>query len=96
MANDYEKGQNVKVSAAFTLDDVATDPTTVELKVKDPSGTVNSYTYAGGTVTKDSTGNYSKTINASLEGRYQYGFIGTGAVATAGFGEFFVGAWPFS
>lgn len=59
------------------------DPTTVTLKHKLPDGTINTYTYAGTTVTKDSTGVYSKNLSLTSEGEHWYRFVGTGTVETA-------------
>ncbi len=40
-----------------------------------------SYTYAGTTVTKDSTGRFSKQITVDEAGVWEVAFVGTGAVA---------------
>ena len=57
------------------------DPTTVTVIVTDPTGTATTYTYAGGTVTKASTGVYTKTGTCSTAGRWHAKIIGTGTVA---------------
>ena len=56
MANYYEKGETVRITGTFTVSDVATDPTTVTLKVQNPAGTETTYTYAAGEITKSATG----------------------------------------
>lgn len=76
--------------AAFKVDSVLTDPTTVALSVTDPSGDVTSYTYAGATITKDSTGNYSKSLACSEAGEWIATWTGTGAVAAVGTRRFAV------
>lgn len=83
-------GLTVTLSAALSFthepgESVAelTDPSTVTLKHKLPDGTINSYTYAGGTVTKDSTGIYSKNLSLADDGEHFYRFVGTGTVETA-------------
>ncbi len=83
MANSYHKGQTVTIytSVAFRTSGVATDPTTVTLKVEDPSGTESTYTYALGQVTKTATGAYSKEISLTTSGIWHYAWYGTGAVA---------------
>lgn len=77
----YSVGQLVRLSVAFTISGVATDPTTVTLKVKDPTGTETTYTYAAAQIVKDSTGNYHMdyTVPAHL-GYYFYGYEGAGTV----------------
>jgi len=81
--NIYDIGDTVRMSVAFAVSGVATDPTTVTLSVKPPSGTVTSYTYAAGTVTKSGTGAYYKDVTVSETGTWYYNFVGTGTVATA-------------
>ncbi len=76
--NSYNLGTAVTVSTAFTVSSVATDPTTVTLNITSPSSVTTSYTYAGGTVTKDSTGNYSKEFTPDARGHWKYEWVGTG------------------
>ena len=96
MSNKYYKGQAVKLSATFTVSDTPTDPDTVSLIVLEPDGTSTTYTYGEAEITKTDTGDYEKEISADVEGVWKYGFVGTGAVATASFDEFAVREWPFS
>jgi hypothetical protein len=79
----YFVGQMVRLSGAFTVGDVATDPTAVSLVVEAPDGTETTYTYAGGTITKDGTGAYHKDISATMGGVWKWRWVGTGAVAAA-------------
>ncbi len=72
-----------------------TDPTTVTLKVKDSTGTTTTYTYALGTVTKDSTGKYSKNIMPTTSGAWFYWWAGTGAVIGTAQSGFQVGESEF-
>jgi hypothetical protein len=82
--NSYWPGTAINLTAPFTVAGVATDPTTVTLKVKSPAGTTTTYTYALGEVTKDSVGNYSKVITPTISGAWFYWWAGTGAcIATA-------------
>lgn len=83
MAGEYDIGDGVRLSIAFTVNDVATDPTTITLKTKDPTPTTTTYTYALAEVTKDSTGNYHKDITVSTSGTWYYRWIGTGTVIAA-------------
>jgi hypothetical protein len=70
----------------FTVAGVATDPSTVSLIVTDPTGSSTTYTFAGGTVTKVSTGKYSKDVACATAGTWAYEWVGTGTAsdATAG------------
>ncbi len=79
-----------RLSNTFTVSDVATDPTTVTLTVTDPSGTATVYTWAGGTVTKDSTGVFHKDVTCSAAGEWQYQWTGTGAASDTTVGTFTV------
>lgn len=62
----------------FTVNSVATDPTTVTLTVTDPTGTATPYTYAASEITKSATGVYTKDITCSTAGTWQYEWEGTG------------------
>lgn len=88
MANKYDKGDLVRVSAAFNILGVATDPTTITLKVKNPAGTVSTYTFALGQVTRSGTGAYYKDVSVDSVGLWFYRWEGTGAVVSAGEGYF--------
>ena len=65
-----------------------TDPTTVTLVVKEPDGTETTYTTVQ--VTHDATGRYSKDFAPDQSGTHFYRWVGTGAVAAAFEGAFFV------
>lgn len=80
MANVYDRGDLVRITGTFTVAGTATDPTTVTLKVKDPSGNVDTYTYALSQVTKSSTGVYYKDISLDEAGYWYYQWTGTGTV----------------
>ncbi len=72
-----------KLRGSFSVFDtnVLTDPTTVTFKVRTPSGVTTSYTYAGTTVTKESTGVFYKNITLSEAGIWACALVGTGTVA---------------
>ena len=76
--NDYYLNQLVRLTAAFAVSGVATDPTAVIVTVRDPSGTLTTPA-----AVKDSVGNYHYDLNATLAGVYIYGFAGTGACQAA-------------
>ena len=82
--NEYDYGDTVTLRATFKVDSVLTDPTTVSLSVTDPSGDATVYTYAGTTVTKDSTGVFSKALACSEAGEWVAVWTGTGDCAAVG------------
>jgi len=77
----YLEGSTIRLSVVFTVSGTATDPTTVTLKTENPSGTQTSYTYAAGTVSRDSAGAYHKDITPDAVGLWTYRYIGTGTAA---------------
>ena len=79
--NSYAKGKYVKITGTFTVNGVATDPTTITLKVQNPSGTETLYTYALAEITKFATGVYYKVLQLSLTGNWYYKWVATGTVA---------------
>jgi len=87
MANRCWKGMR-RVSCVFTVGGTATDPTTVTLKVKNPSKEITPYTYALGQVIKSVTGSYYKDIDIDIEGTWFYSWIGTGACGAVAEGFF--------
>lgn len=64
-------------SATFAL----TDPTTTSLVVQEPDGTRTTYTYAGGGVTKHSSGVFYRDIALSMPGEWTIRWVGTGSAA---------------
>lgn len=76
----------------FQVSGVDTDPTTVTLYVRPPNGASVSYTYAGGTVTKDSVGDYSKQITLDQRGIWYWAWTGTGACQASDSGTVTVSA----
>lgn len=80
MPDNLRVGGAIKLKTTFTVSEIPTDPTTVTLKVQDPSGNTDIYTYAAAQITKDGTGIYSKTITLDEAGWWVYEWTGTGAV----------------
>lgn len=82
--NAYWPGQGVRIKTTvpFKVSGVAVDPTTVTLIVKEPDGTISTYTFAAGTVSKAAVGDYYKDIvvgtDEADEGEYTYAWRGTG------------------
>jgi len=85
MANIYDVGDGVRVSANFTVSDVATDPTSVVLTITDPSGNVGT-----STPSTSGTGAYYEDIIVDEPGAWYSRFDGTGAVVAAIESHFFV------
>ena len=83
MANTYAYNCALRLSAVFTVANVRTDPTTVTLKVRDPSSNIATYTYAGLDITKDAVGVYHQDITIDEAGTWYYRFEGTGTCKTA-------------
>lgn len=96
MATVYDIGDTVRLYSAFraaTFSVAAgvpsatyalTDPSTVTLLIETPAGVQTTYTYAGGTVTKDSTGVFYRDLALAASGQWIIRWTGTGAVASAG------------
>lgn len=78
MALEYDLNDAPTFRCAFTVSGAATDPTTISLMIEKADKTQTTYTFAGGTVTKDSTGNYSKQVTLDQRGIWRYVWNGTG------------------
>jgi hypothetical protein len=81
--NTYDKGDLVRLTATFTVSSAVTDPTTITLKVQDPSGNEATYTYALAQVTKVSTGVYRYDLTIDEAGYWTWRWAGTGTVVAA-------------
>jgi uncharacterized protein YfaS (alpha-2-macroglobulin family) len=80
MANGlYDPGSTVRLGATFRTQGAFADPTTVTLKVKDPTGTVTTFTHPA-SLTKDATGRYHRDITPNVPGQWYYRYFATGAV----------------
>lgn len=88
MPNRYDKGDAVRLTATFAVAGSETDPTTVTLKVKDPSKNTDTYTLATGGVTKSATGVYYRDVVLDEGGEWFYRWEGTGTCMAAGEGHF--------
>lgn len=88
--NTYDIGDTVRITNVFTTQatGAAVDPTTIALTLMAPDGTETTYTYAGGTVTKDSTGTYHVDVSITASGDYRYRWVSTGTGAAAEEGRF--------
>ncbi len=71
-------------------DGMLNDPSTVTLMIREPDGTETTYTYALDQVAKEAVGRYAKEFSPDQSGVHHYRWVGTGAVAAAFEGAFFV------
>ena len=78
MTNNYVVNTTVRFGVTFTIVNtgVAYDPAVVSLEVRDPTGTLKTYTYALGEITKSGTGLYYKDIDMSIAGQWFYYWLG--------------------
>ena len=82
--NHYIEGQTVTLSAVFTRTNVATDPTTITLKLKKPDKSSVVYTFELGEITRDGEGAYSRGVKLDQPGLWFYRWTGTGTVEAVG------------
>lgn len=93
---EYEVGDIILLTGTFTdATHTLVDPTTVTVKVSDPTGTITILTYAGGTVARQSLGVYTATFTAAKSGPHHYEFASTGPVQRALSSGFSVKLTPF-
>jgi hypothetical protein len=86
MTNSYFIGQVVRVTGTFqNTSGVATDPTTVTFKWRDPvTAAITPLVYSvDNALVKDSTGVYHVDITTSNPGDLWFAWYGTGTVAAA-------------
>lgn len=96
MSNAYDVGDAIRLSVAFTNSaGSAVDPGAVALKVRNPAGTVTTYTYALGDLTKSGTGAYYRDIDLDTAGEWAYRWAGTTSNKAATEAEFTVRASAF-
>lgn len=90
--NEYYPGNLVRIDGAFTdSNDAPADPSTVVLKVKDPTGATTTYTQGvDPDLIKDNVGFYHLDLQPTLEGVWHYRWEGSGAIKAAGDGRFYV------
>jgi hypothetical protein len=74
----YDIGDNVILSATFTVNGVLTDPTAVACRVRNPDQSVTTIT-----ASKTSTGVYTATFTPTMKGEHWYRFEGTGTAKGA-------------
>jgi len=95
-ANVYDIGDLVRLSAIFKVLEVETDPSTVTVRIIDPSGVKEVLTYADEEVTRDTTGRYHYDLLITESGYWSYRWEGTGAVVTAAEARLYVRSSKFT
>jgi hypothetical protein len=82
MPDNLHIGDAIRLENRCTLvaTNTPTDPTTLMLEVKDPSGNVGVYTYAAAEITRESVGVFYKDITFDEAGWWVYEWHATGAV----------------
>lgn len=92
MATVYDVGDAPYIVGTFTNSGgTLIDPSTVTLYLKQPSGSVGTYTYgAGGSVTRIGTGTYSYTGTATEAGYWNIRWVGAGTALAALQDRYFV------
>lgn len=83
MVDIYDVGDSIRLGALFTVTGIATDPTIIELDVRDPGGIITSYDFAGGTVSKETTGKYFRDVFVARSGQWWFRYFGTGTLIAA-------------
>jgi hypothetical protein len=74
---DYPKSRASPFVDAITGE--LKDPAAVKLTIKDPTGTVTTYTYlSGAMIVKDGVGKYHADVDANLAGTWYYRWWSTG------------------
>lgn len=75
----FNIGDEITIKATFKnkVRDVS-DPTTVTLIIRDPSGNEVSYTYSGGQLTRESTGVYYYNLQIDEDGNWYFRWKSTG------------------
>lgn len=92
----YNPGDLVTLQARWSVNDLETDPSTVSIQVKDPSGNITTYSYGGaGAVVRDSVGNYHVNITVNTTGVWYYRVLGAGSVQKNGEDSFLVSSSQF-
>lgn len=85
----YTLGDGFRLVATFTVNDVATDPTTITFKLKDPDDIVTTYVYGvGADVVRTGVGVYYLDVTVSKAQTWYWRVVGTGAVIAAAEGSF--------
>lgn len=89
--NRYDIGDVVTLTGTFTVDDVLTDPTEIEVTILEPDGSVaGPFTLTAAEVVKESDGVFSFDFTPTQVGDHHYRIAGTGGAIGAEEGFFIV------
>lgn len=92
----YDVGDEVWLSVAFTYLGRAADPTAVVFKLKLPDGTLVTYTYGTDVqVVRDAVGSYHVAYPIAQVGTHSYRYEGSGTVKAAAERKFVARASAF-
>jgi hypothetical protein len=85
MSATFYQGDEAYIHVAFTdrVTGALADPTTIMLALLNPQGVAYHYTYALGTVTRDSLGTYHVLRNMDVGGLWCARWVGDGALKAA-------------
>lgn len=87
----FDIGDLVRLSAAFSVNQQDTDPTTLTLKILTPNGVEASHVYGTDlAVVKDAVGHFHFDLNVTMAGAHYYRWQGTGNAQAALEGSFYV------
>jgi hypothetical protein len=80
MPNIYDVGTGVRLKGEFTVTGTYNDPDIIELYLRKPDGSVETYTFAGGGVSQETTGKFFRDVFVDSPGQWWYEFFGSGTV----------------
>lgn len=83
--NIYDVGDSIRTAVSFqNIAGVATDPTTITLKIQDPSGNETTLVFGvDAAVVKDAVGLYHSDVTIDENGDWYYRWEGIGALIGA-------------
>jgi len=84
MANTYDSGDQIRITATFTNStSVTVDPTVITCKHKDPSGTMTTLVYGEDAIVRSTRGTYYTDVTLDEAGTWYVRWEGTGAAIAA-------------
>ena len=86
----YDVGDLIRISASFVVSSSAADPTSLQLSVYGPGGSVRHIYGTSASLIKDSTGIYHLDYSAASSGPYSYMWAASGNAEGAQQGFFSV------
>lgn len=80
MPDTFDVGTSIRLRGNFTVTGTYADPNIVELYIRKPDGTDETYTFAGGGVSQETTGKFFRDVFIDDSGQWWYEFFGSGTV----------------